>query len=364
VPLFLSILAAAAVSVAPPQHVRAVSVPRTAIVGAPVRIVVAGRRPLRGTVTARGPATLTARLVPTKLRGVSAATLRFPIAGTWTLTAVAAGRATKLGSIRVEIARELLLADPFTVAAEPRGSLLVGQLNAGGILRVAPGGRATTLLDRPGGVYHLSRTPSGATLVSARDGVFRLGGGGVVRVADASLEATCAAEDAAGNVYVGIYAGWIKRVAPDGSVTTVAGNGTEGYSGDGGPAAAAQIFHPHGVAVGPDGAVYVADTENRRIRRVDPARGTISTVGGDVGVVVALDVAADGSIYTADVVRDGAGGGIMRTTQAGVTARILSSEANGVSVGADGSVYANQWQEKRILVRRPGSAAWEVFARG
>jgi hypothetical protein len=359
----LAVLAAASLSVAPAPRLRPVSVPRAALVGAPVRVVVAAARPVRATVAARGPAVLTARLLATKRRGVYAATLRFPRAGTWTLSAAAGGRTTRLGSIRVDIAREPLLTDPFTIAAEPEGTLLVGQLASGGVVRVSPGGRAAPVLDRPGGVFQISRTPSGSALIAARDGVFRLAGGRAVRVADGSLEASSAAEDAAGNVYVGVYAGWIKRIAPNGTVTVVAGNGTEGYSGDGGPATAAQIFHPHGVAVGPDGSVYVADTENRRIRRIDRA-GTISTLGGDVGVLVAIDVAVDGTVYTADVVRDGAGGGIVRTTQAGVTARILSSEANGVSVGADGSVYANQWQEKRILVRRPGSAAWEVFARG
>ena len=68
-----------------------------------------------------------------------------------------------------------------------------------------------------------------------------------------------------------------------------------------------------------------------------------------MGITVSLAVGPDGSIYSADVVRDGAGGGVTRTTPAGVTTRILRSEtANGVAVAPDGAVYVNQWELKRI----------------
>ena len=61
----------------------------------------------------------------------------------------------------------------------------------------------------------------------------------------------------------------------------VAGTGEKGYSGDGGPARTATLAGPKGIEIGPDLAIYLADTENHAIRRIDSATGIISTVAGD-----------------------------------------------------------------------------------
>src|SRR5438477_300514 len=72
----------------------------------------------------------------------------------------------------------------------------------------------------------------------------------------------------------------IRRVTPSGTISTVAGTGDAGFSGDGGPALAAHLSRPFGVAVDPSGTLYIADTDNNRIRRVSPD-GVISTIAGN-----------------------------------------------------------------------------------
>ena len=70
------------------------------------------------------------------------------------------------------------------------------------------------------------------------------------------------------------------RLVSGGIITTVAGTGREGYSGDGGPATAAQLKFPHGLAPLPGGGFLVADSDNKRVRQVSPG-GIITTVAGD-----------------------------------------------------------------------------------
>ena len=99
------------------------------------------------------------------------------------------------------------------------------------------------------------------------------------------------------------------------TISTVAGMGHAGFSGDGGPAASAELRNPSGVAVAADGSLYIADLKNGRIRKVDP-QGIISTIAGkgpgltsgDGGVALtaqlgsAYGVAVDseGNVYTGD----------------------------------------------------------------
>lgn len=111
----------------------------------------------------------------------------------------------------------------------------------------------------------------------------------------------------------------VRRVGPDGVIQTVAGNGTAGYSGDGGPAVQAQLDRPEAIAIGPDGALYIADRNNNRIRRVG-ADGVITTVAGNGLTCGSLDTCAD--------IGDGG-----PATAATVTS------PSGVAVGPDGALF-------------------------
>ena len=89
------------------------------------------------------------------------------------------------------------------------------------------------------------------------------------------------AVDSAGNLYIGdIENNRIRRVDASGTITTVAGTGVRGYSGDGGPAVEAQLFFPADVAVDSAGNLYISSGLGRRVRRVDAATGTITTIAG------------------------------------------------------------------------------------
>jgi sugar lactone lactonase YvrE len=84
-----------------------------------------------------------------------------------------------------------------------------------------------------------------------------------------------------GNLYIVDYANArIRKVNLGGVITTVAGNGSLGFSGDGGPATAAQLYNPMSVAMDSSGYLYISDSENDRIRKVSPA-GVITTIAGN-----------------------------------------------------------------------------------
>jgi len=170
----------------------------------------------------------------------------------------------------------------------------------------------------------------------------------------------------------------IRRIDPDGIITTVAGNGTAGFSGDGGPATQAQLRYPEGIAVAADGSLYISDSNiNHRIRRIGPD-GIITTVAGNgtdgfsgdggpatqaqLGRPWNIAVAADGSLYICDVRND-------RIRRVGLDGIITTVAGNGttgfsgdggpailaqlsspwsIAVAADGSLYVIDYDNNRI----------------
>jgi len=123
-----------------------------------------------------------------------------------------------------------------------------------------------------------SSTTAASYLISTAAGSDWVGDGGAAAAA-ILLQAQGIASDLNGNLYVSDAADHrVRKVSPQGIISTVAGTGVQGFSGDGGAATAAQLNSPYGLAFG-RGSLYISDLGNARVRRISPD-GTISTVAG------------------------------------------------------------------------------------
>jgi sugar lactone lactonase YvrE len=106
------------------------------------------------------------------------------------------------------------------------------------------------------------------------------GDGGAATRADLNGPSGLAADDV-GNLYIADSGNnRVRKVSREGIITTMAGNGSRGYAGEGGRATEAQLNDPEGVALDRTGGLYIADGGNNRIRKVSPS-GIISTIAGN-----------------------------------------------------------------------------------
>jgi trimeric autotransporter adhesin len=245
-----------------------------------------------------------------------------------------------------------LLSNPQGVAVDAAGNLYIADTNNHVIRRVAAaGGTISTVAGNHSAGYS--------------------GDGGAAT--SATLKFPCAiALDVAGNLYIADSSNHTMRrvAAAGGTISTVAGNHSAGFSGDGGAATSAALYFPQGVAVDASGTLYIADTDNSVIRRVAAAGATIATVagnrayayGGDGGPAtsaalsnthgVALD--ATGNLYIADtdnfvIRRVVAAGGSISTIagnrtigysgNGGPATSATLAYPNGVAVDAAGNLY-------------------------
>ena len=160
-------------------------------------------------------------------------------------------------------AAEAVLGQPHGVAVDIEGNVFIADSENHRIRRVG----ATT----------------GIISTVAGNGIRRFSGDGGPATEAALGWPYGVAVDTAGHVFVADTQNHrIRRIdAHTGSISSVAGNGSWGFSGDGGPATAAMLRFPHGVAVDATGNVLIADSENHRIRRVDASTGIVSTVAGN-----------------------------------------------------------------------------------
>ena len=184
--------------------------------------------------------------------------------------------------------------------------------------------------------------------------------------------------DISGNVYIAdTYNNKIRKVTSIGIITTIAGTGTTGSSGDGGAAASAQLYSPYGVSVDISGNVYIADYNNHKIRMVT-GTGIITTIAGtgtegssgDGGAAISatlstphgVSVDISGNVYIADTynskIRMVSGTGIITTIagtetwgSSGDGGAATSAQLNwpsGVFVDISGNVYISDFNNNKI----------------
>ncbi|HUB81528.1 MAG TPA: hypothetical protein VMB03_22165 [Bryobacteraceae bacterium] len=159
------------------------------------------------------------------------------------------------------------------------------------------------------------------------------------------------AVDSSGNLYIAdTYDNRIREVA-SGVITTIAGTGSQGFSGDNGPATSAELSLPYNVAVDGSGNIYIADTVNGRIRRV--TNGIVTTVAGggsilgdggpatsaSLGLPVAVACDANGNIFVAG---DGYPGNVSNRIREVAAGTIATLAGGGNSVGDNGPATGGQ----------------------
>jgi sugar lactone lactonase YvrE len=155
---------------------------------------------------------------------------------------------------------------PMGLAFDPAGNLLVADHANNRVRAIGPDGLINTVVG------------SGPIGTSSDDGDLTGDGGPALEAA--LQEPTAIAFDAAGNLYIADRDNHaVRRVDPSGIITTVAGSGERGFAGDDGPAIDADLSRPQGVAVDGAGNIYISDSDNHRIRKVDPS-GVITTIAG------------------------------------------------------------------------------------
>src|ERR1700739_274021 len=219
------------------------------------------------------------------------------------------------------------LSDPFGVAADTVGNLYIADTSNHRVRRIDTSGIITTVagngaegfsgdggpatdatlntpigvaVDRAGNLYIADAFNNRIRKVNVTGVITTVAGNGDARFSGDHAAATNAslgapfgvAVDAVGNLYIADTSNHrIRKVDAFGMITTVAGKGTEGFSGDGGPARQARLNFPTGVTVDRAGKLFITDQSNNRIREVSTA-GVITTVVGNGDAGFSVDHAA------------------------------------------------------------------------
>jgi hypothetical protein len=230
---------------------------------------------------------------------------------------------------------------PVSVEALPDGGYLTFEQGGGVMRRVSPDGIITTIAGNGAAGYTGDGGPATSASMNAPSGGEMTADGGYL-IADANNNA-------------------IRRVAPDGTMSTVVGDGTAAFGGDNGPANLAQVRFPYDVAVQPDGGYLIADVDNARIRRVG-SDGVITTVagggsGGDGGPATnaslfkpsGVAVTADGGFLIADTYNNR-----VRKVDAGGTITTVAGTGAAGATGDGGPATAATLNRPTRVALTPG----------
>lgn len=280
------------------------------------------------------------------------------------------------------------LSSPGFLAFDSQGNLYLADRGNFRIRRITPEGIITTIagtgdrgeggdgvpaLDSPLGLLSgIAVSPSGEVFFCEANpsGDARLRrispGGTVTTLAGGFLSPGGLALDSSGDLFLadtGHHS--IRKLSPDGELTTIAGTGAPGFSGDFGPAIEAQLAFPRDVALDAQGNLYIADTANRRIRRLTTG-GTIETLFPQLGPPQAIAVDPSGNVFIAypqqmNIWAPGytsigapVAGDQVRRTRPGVPAtEFLLLDPSSVAADSTGSLYITQPNANQVQTVHP-----------
>jgi sugar lactone lactonase YvrE len=234
---------------------------------------------------------------------------------------------------------------PSGVAIDSAGNLFISDTGNYSVRKVSASGIITTVAGNGSGGYS--------------------GDDGSATWAQLSLPYGVAV-DSTGNIFIADTTNHrIRKVSTSGIITTIAGNGSGGFSGDGGPATSAQLYYPNGVAIDSVGNLFIVDTRNSRIRKVS-ASGIITTIagGGENGLGdggpatlaslswpngVAID--SDGDIFIADYL----GRSIRKVSSLGIITTVAGDGTEGFSGDGGPATSAQLSQPSGVAVDSTGT---------
>jgi uncharacterized protein (TIGR03437 family) len=257
-------------------------------------------------------------------------------------------------------------ATPTGLALDATGTLYIADRPSGLIVRLPPTGAAIAinisardLAFSAGGFLYAADgavvrriSPTGVADITAGGGNPAFGDNGAAAGARLNHPSGVAA-DALGNLYIADRDNHrIRRVTPDGLITTIAGTGEAGNGGDGGLAAAAQLNSPSAVSLDTAGNLYIADTGNHRVREVTPWGQIVPVVSTGLDSPVSVIADSNGYVYLADA----SSGKILRVAATGVMTTVLAGlqSPQGVALDGKGNLYFTEAGGKHVRRMGPG----------